>query len=190
LIRYLGLVANSDAQSVCEFEEREASALSRSGSFASNQKLAEKCEDWFCGRLDLVSIGVSRHRSVCRERRVNPQFATDEPSAKEIDFENMRGKSYCEFWFYNADGRVAYFNTSGLGNSPDPKATCPSNLRDHIKTRELAKQVGVKAVFGVGSRAWMFDTAVLTVSTVIETCDGLQARWWGNFRIPKGVDKP
>jgi len=116
------------------------------------------------------------------------QFVRDEASVKEIVFENMRGTSYCELWFYNADGRVAYFNTSELNNSADPKATCPSNSWDHISTRALAKQLDVKSVFKVGPRVWMFDAAVLTVSTVIETYDGLQARWWGNLRIPKGVD--
>jgi hypothetical protein len=117
-----------------------------------------------------------------------PQFAGDEASVKEIAFKNMRGGSYCELWFYNADGRVAYLNTSELNNSTDPKATCPSKLWDHIKTRELAKQVGVKSVFKVGPRVWVFDAAVLTVSMVIETYGGLQTRWWGNLRIPNGVD--
>jgi len=109
---------------------------------------------------------------------------------KDMTYTSLRGVIYCEVWLFRSEpgGRIAgvYFNTSDLNNSADKKNTCPANLWDKVTVASLEANFDTLAAYKNGPRGWTMDTITLPVGGV-ENFDGVQARWMGEGKLPKGV---
>jgi hypothetical protein len=107
-----------------------------------------------------------------------------------MTYDNLRGVIYCEVWLFRStgDNGVAgvYYNTSNLNNAADKKNTCPDSMWDKVTVASLEAQYDVLAAYKNGPRGWTMDTITLPVGSV-DTFDGVEARWMGEGRLPKGV---
>lgn len=108
----------------------------------------------------------------------------------DMTYTGLRGVIYCEVWLFRstADNGVAgvYYNTSNLNNTADKMNTCPDSMWDEVTVSSLESQFDVLAAYKNGPRGWTMDWIRLPVGPV-ETFDGIQARWMGEGRLPKGV---
>lgn len=106
-------------------------------------------------------------------------------------FDNLRAVRYCEVFLIGGNPltgnlQAAFYNTTDLNNSADPRDTCPAALWDRVDAKALKKQYNVLGVFKNGPRHWATDWIELPVGT-LRTFNGLQARWMGQVQLPKGV---
>jgi len=109
---------------------------------------------------------------------------------RDKTYTSLRDVQYCEVWLFRGtpDTGIAgvYFNTSDLNNSADKKDTCPSSLWDKVSVKSLESKFNVIAAYKNGPRGWTMDTLTIPVGPV-ETFDGIEARWMGEGKLPKGV---
>lgn len=116
----------------------------------------------------------------------------DGANATHMRFDNLRAMRYCEVFLIGGnpitkDLRGAFYNTTDLNNSADPRDTCPPDLWAKVDPETLKKQYNVLGVFKNGPRGWANDWIDLPVGTQHDF-NGLQARWMGEVQLPKGVD--
>lgn len=114
------------------------------------------------------------------------------PSDPEMmTFAGQRDVQYCEVWLFTGTPETGiegtYYNTSELNNSADKMNTCPSDVWEKVTVKGLEGTWDVLGAYKNGPRGWTFDSATIPVGPV-ETFEGLEARWWGAGRLPKGVD--
>lgn len=125
-----------------------------------------------------------------------PAFAADRkpipiPSApREKTYTSLRAVQYCEVWLFQGTPEEGiagvYFNTSDLNNSADVNDTCPASMWDKVSVEALKSQYEVIGAYKNGPRGWTVDTLVIPVGPV-ETFEGIEARWMGEGKLPKGV---
>lgn len=107
-------------------------------------------------------------------------------------FDNLRDVRYAEVFLIGGnaithDLQAAFYNTTGLNNSADPKDTCPAALWAKVDPETIKRQYHVLGVFKNGPRHWTTDWIQLPVGAGHDF-DGLKARWMGQVELPKGVD--
>src|SRR5215471_15471352 len=117
----------------------------------------------------------------------------DGANAKVMKFDHLQDVRYTEIVpiFPNPktdELQGAFYNTTGLNNSADPKDTSPQALLDKIDLEALKKQLGALAVFKNGPRYWCYDWIELPVGAERDF-DGLKARWFGTVNLPKDFGK-
>ncbi len=116
----------------------------------------------------------------------------DGAAAKVMRFDNLREVRYAEVFLISGDAithnlEAAFYNTTGLNNSADPRNTCPEALWAKVNPETLKKQYDVLGVFKNGPRHWAMDWIELPVGAK-RTFDGLEARWMGQVKLPKDID--
>jgi hypothetical protein len=116
----------------------------------------------------------------------------DGANAKVMRFDNLRDVRYAEVFLIGGDAvthnlEAAFYNTSGLNNSVDPRDTCPAALWAKVDPEKLKKQYDVLGVFKNGPRHWAMDWIELPVGAERDF-DGLKARWMGQVKLPKDID--
>lgn len=114
------------------------------------------------------------------------------PSDPEMmAFDGMRDVQYCEVWLFTGTPEEGiwgtYYNTSNLNNSADKMDTCPAAMWDKVSVDSLKATWDVLGAYKNGPRGFTFDEVEIPVGPV-ETFEGIEARWWGAGRLPKGVD--
>ncbi len=107
-------------------------------------------------------------------------------------FNNLRGMRYCEVFLIGGtiwpkDLQAAFYNTTDLNNSVNPRDTCPAEMWAKVDPETLKKQYDVWGVFKNGPRGWAMDWIELPAGPV-RTFDGLQAQWMGQVQLPKDID--
>jgi hypothetical protein len=113
------------------------------------------------------------------------------PSAPaDMTFESLRAVQYCEVWLFTGTPETGiagvYFNTSALNDSTNKMDTCPANTWNKITVESLEVSFDVLAAYKNGPRGWTMDRITIPVGPV-EAFDGLETRWWGEGRLPKGA---
>jgi hypothetical protein len=114
----------------------------------------------------------------------------DGANAKVMRFDNLRDMRYAEVFLIRVIGgnlEAAFYNTTGLNNSADPRDTCPPALWEKVDPETLKKQYEVVGVYKNGPRYWSMDWIELPVGAERDF-DGLKSRWMGQVKLPKGVD--
>lgn len=110
---------------------------------------------------------------------------------KMMTFNELRDVQYCEVWLFGGTPESGisgtYFNTGNLNNSEDKMDTCPPAIWDKLTVPSLEASYEVLGAYKNGPRGFTFDKVVIPVGPV-EDFQGLQARWWGAGRLPKGMD--
>lgn len=114
------------------------------------------------------------------------------PKAPEMmTYEGLRAVQYCEVWLFDGTPETGiagvYFNTSDLNNSTDKMDTCPAAMWDKVSVESLKETYNVIGAYKNGPRGWTMDTLDIPVGPV-ETFEGIEARWMGEGRLPKGMD--
>jgi hypothetical protein len=107
-------------------------------------------------------------------------------------FDNLRDMRYCEVFLIGGDAvthdlKAAFYNTTDLNNTENPRDTCPAAIWDKVDAESLKKQCDVLGVFKNGPRHWAMDWIQLPVGAE-RKFDGLSARWMGEVQLPKDVD--
>lgn len=107
-------------------------------------------------------------------------------------FNNLRGMRYCEVFLIGGtiwpkDLQAAFYNTTDLNNSVNPRDTCPAEMWAKVDPETLKKQYDVWGVFKNGPRGWAMDWIELPAGPV-RTFDGLPAQWMGQVQLPKDID--
>ena len=113
------------------------------------------------------------------------------PKAPEMmTYEGLRAVQYCEVWLFDGTPETGiagvYFNTSDLNNSTDKMDTCPAAMWDKVSVKSLEETYNVIGAYKNGPRGWTMDTLDIPVGPV-ETFEGIEARWMGEGRLPKGM---
>ena len=107
----------------------------------------------------------------------------------DMTFKALRAVQYCEVWLFTGTPEEGiagvYFNTSALNNSADKMDTCPPGIWDKITVKSLEASFDVLAAYKNGPRGWTMDSVTIPVGPV-ETFEGLETRWWGQGKLPKG----
>jgi len=116
----------------------------------------------------------------------------DGANAKVMRFDNLRDVRYAEVFLIGGDAlthnlQAAFYNTTALNNTADPRDTCPQALWNKLDPEKLKKQYDVLSVFKNGPRHWAMDWIELPVG-VERDFDGLKARWMGQVNLPKDVN--
>ena len=116
----------------------------------------------------------------------------DGKSAKDMRFDKLRDMRYCEVFLIGGDAvthdlKAAFYNTTDLNNTQDPRDTCPAAVWDKVDAESLKKQYDVLGVFKNGPRHWAMDWIQLPVGAE-RKFDGLSARWMGEVQLPKDID--
>ncbi len=105
-------------------------------------------------------------------------------------FDGVRGMNFCEFWLFKGTPETgisaAYFNTTDLNNNQNKMVTCPSDLWDKASVPSLMSSYDVTAARKNGPRGLTMDAIAVPVGPV-ETFEGIQTRWFGEAKVPKGV---
>ena len=65
--------------------------------------------------------------------------------------------------------------------------TCPAAMWDKVSVEALKSKYNVLGAYKNGPRGWTMDTITLPVGP-IETFEGIEARWMGEGKLPKGTD--
>jgi hypothetical protein len=116
----------------------------------------------------------------------------DGSDAEMHTYEGLRDVRYCELFFITGEPETGleanFVNTSGLNSVADPKDTCPSEIWDKIIPESLKSQYEVTGIFKNGPRHWTVDSIDIPAGRV-GTYDGLQARWLGKVKLPKGFGR-
>ncbi len=107
-------------------------------------------------------------------------------------FDDLRAVRYCEVFLIGGDAvtknlQAAFYNTTDLNIEASPRDTCPAAIWDKVDPEALQKQYRVLDVFKNGPRYWAVDWIELPVGTQRDF-DGVQARWMGKVRLPKGIN--
>ena len=136
--------------------------------------------------LGLMGIAVGALLTGCASV---PQDGVD---AKVMRFDNLRDMRYAEVFLIGGNGLThnldaAFYNSTDLNNSADPRNTCPQALWDKVDPETLKKQYHVLGVFKNGPRHWAMDWIELPVGAERDF-DGFKARWMGQVNLPKHVD--
>ena len=136
----------------------------------------------------LLGTGGMAATAVAGDRAAPP----DGSDAAIRTYEDLRADRYCELFFITGDPETGlsanFVNTSGLNNSTDVKDTCPPGIWDKITPDSLKAQYDVVGIFKNGPRNWTVDSVTIPAGHV-GTYDGLQARWLGKVKLPKGFGK-
>jgi hypothetical protein len=136
----------------------------------------------------LLGTGALAGTDMADDRAAPP----DGSDAQILTYEGLRAVRYCELFFITGNPETGlkanFVNTSGLNNQADPKDTCPPEIWDKITPESLKSQYQVVGVFKNGPRNWTVDTIELPAGGV-GTYDGLQARWLGKVKLPRGFGK-
>ncbi len=116
----------------------------------------------------------------------------DGKDAKVMRFDNLRAMRYCEVFLIGGDAithdlKAAFYNTTDLNNTQDPRDTCPAAIWAKVDAEALKKQYDVLGIFKNGPRHWAMDWSQLPVGAE-RNFDGLRARWMGEVQLPKDVD--
>lgn len=116
----------------------------------------------------------------------------DGANASVKRFDDLRNMRYAEVFHIGGnelthDLQAAFYNTTGLNNSKDPRDTCPADLWAKVDPETIKKQYDVLGVFKNGPRYWMMDWIELPVGAERDF-NGLKARWFGQVQLPLGVD--
>ncbi|SPF39618.1 conserved hypothetical protein [Syntrophobacter sp. SbD1] len=116
----------------------------------------------------------------------------DGKSAKVMRFDNLRDMRYCEVFLIGGDAvthdlDAAFYNTTDLNNTQNPRDTCPAAVWAKVDAESLKKENHVLGVFKNGPRHWATDWIQLPVGAE-RNFDGLYARWMGEVQLPKDVD--
>ena len=120
------------------------------------------------------------------------KLPNDGADAKVLRFDDLRDVRYAEVFLIGGDAvthnlEAAFYNTTGLNNSEDPRNTCPEALWAKVDPEKLKKQYDVLGVFKNGPRHWTMDWIELPVGARHDF-DGLKARWMGQVKLPKDID--
>jgi hypothetical protein len=111
-------------------------------------------------------------------------------SPTEMSFSGLRGVIYCEVWLFNGspDTGIAgvYFNTSNLNNAANKSVTCPAGMWNKLTVPSLEAKYAVIGAYKNGPRGWTMDRIKIPAGPIV-TFDGIQTRWWGEGRLPKGA---
>ena len=118
-----------------------------------------------------------------------PQDGAD---AKVMRFDNLRDMRYGEVFRVGGNRlthnlEAAFYNTTGLNDSADPRNTCPEALWAKVNPEMLKKQYDVLDVFKNGPRHWTMDWIELPVGTE-RNFDGLKARWMYQVKLPEHIN--
>lgn len=109
---------------------------------------------------------------------------------KEMTFRDLRAVQYCEVWLFKGTPETGiagvYFNTSDLNNKANKMDTCPAGAWEKINVESLVASYDVIAAYKNGPRGWTMDTVTIPVGPVVNF-EGLDTRWWGEGRLPKGA---
>lgn len=116
----------------------------------------------------------------------------DGASAVVKHFDGLRAMRYCEVFLTGGDAvtknlQAVFYNTTDLNNEENARDSCPAALWDKVDPEALKKQYRVPGVYKNGPRYWAMDWIELPVGTQRDF-DGVQARWMGKVRLPKGVN--
>jgi len=107
-----------------------------------------------------------------------------------MTFDAVRAVQYCEVWLFKGtpDTGIAgvYFNTSALNNSANRMDTCPASMWDKVTVKSVEDGYNVTAAYRNGPRGWTMDSISIPVGPIV-SFDGLETRWWGEGRLPKGA---
>jgi hypothetical protein len=119
-----------------------------------------------------------------------PQDGLD---AKRMRFENLNNYRYCEIFLIGGnpitkDLSAAFYNTTDLNNPGESKDSCSAEMWANVDPKVFKKQYDVLGVFKNGPRFWMYDWIELPVGAQ-QDFNGLQARWFGEVKLPKGFGK-
>ena len=109
---------------------------------------------------------------------------------KEMTFRDLRAVQYCEVWLFKGTPKTGiagvYFNTSDLNNTANKMDTCPPGAWEKITVESVVASYNVIAAYKNGPRGWTMDTVTIPVGPVVNF-EGLDTRWWGEGRLPKGA---
>jgi len=109
---------------------------------------------------------------------------------KEMTFRDLRAVQYCEVWLFKGTPEAGiagvYFNSSALNNQADKMDTCPPGVWAKITVESVVASYDVIAAYKNGPRGWTMDTVTIPVGPVVNF-EGLDTRWWGEGRLPKGA---
>ena len=147
--------------------------------------MKEKMSQLSAGCVDTILAAMASARETANTK---PIPIPKKPA--ETTYTSLRGVIYCEVWLFTGGPHAGiagvYYNTSNLNNAADKMNTCPASMWDKVTVQSLEAQYDVLAAYKNGPRGWTMDTITLPVGPV-ETFDGVQARWMGEGRLPKGV---
>jgi hypothetical protein len=147
--------------------------------------LKDKMSDLSATCVDTILAAMAAARETAETK---PIPIPDKPV--EMTYTGLRGVIYCEVWLFTGGPGTGiagvYYNTSDLNNAADKKNTCPKSAWDKVTALSLEAQYDVLAAYRNGPRGWTMDTITLPVGPV-ENFDGIEARWMGEGRLPKGV---
>ena len=136
--------------------------------------------------LSLLSLALGTLLSGCAT------VPDDGANAKVMQFDNLRDMRYAEVFLIGGDAithnlDAAFYNSTDLNNSADPRNTCPQALWDKVDIEAIKKQYHVLGVFKNGPRHWTMDWIEIPVGAERDF-NGFKGRWFGEVELPKGVD--
>jgi hypothetical protein len=117
----------------------------------------------------------------------------DSVGATRMRFDGLHNYRYCEVFLIGGnpitkDLHANFYNTTELNLGADPVDSCPDAMWAAVDAGALKKQYDVLGVFKNGPRYWMYDWIELEVGAD-RNFNGLQARWYGNVKLPKEFGK-
>ena len=141
----------------------------------------------FIGLVAALTAGAATLPALAEVKKPIPV-----PSAPtEMTYDSLRAVQYCELWMLTGTletGLAAvYYNTSSLNNSASKMDTCPPGVWAKVDPKGLEAQFDILKAYKNGPRGWTMNSITLPVGPV-ETFDGVQARWMGEGRLPKGME--
>ena len=108
----------------------------------------------------------------------------------DLTYNSLRAVQYCELWLFTGTPETGlgavYYNTSDLNNRASKLDTCPPGMWAKVDPKGLAARYDILMAYKNGPRGWTMDSITLPVGPV-ETFDGVQARWMGEGKLPKGM---
>ena len=137
----------------------------------------------------VLLLGVVSFVVYSKAVKAVPQDGAD---AKMTRFDNLRDLRYAEVFLIGGNGltknlKAAFYNSTDLNNSADPRDTCPQALWDKVDAEAQKKKYDVLSVFKNGPRHWTMDWIELPVGTERDF-DGFKARWFGQVNLPKKMN--